>query len=271
MLNIDLSTIIFQVINFLVLFVALYFLLFKNIIKRAEKRKQELEEIREKAVKNFEESQRLREEMEQSLENIENRVEEYISRAKSELEVERLQIIEETKAQAEQIFRQAKENARLAQARAIRDFQEDIMDTIMEIVHEILTKSIPEGFHDQLVEQINDWVWELGRKEMRRVDTIRKSLQDRDQPEVLVLTAKQLSKEQQANIVRTFSALADTNVSLNVEQDESLIAGVRIRLGDFIVDNTLASKLKEIREWASEELDNQMKEMHNQMKEMQRQ
>ncbi len=264
MLNINLSTIIFQIINFLVLFAALYFLLFKNIIKRAEKRKKELEEIKGKAVKNFEESQRLREEMERSVENIKNRIEEYISRAKSELEVDRFQIIEETKAQAEQIIQQARENARLAQVRAIEDFQEDIMDTIIEIVHEILTKSIPEGFHDKLVEQITGRVWELGRKEMRRVDTIRKSLQDRDEPEVFVITGKQLSKEQQANIVRTFSALADKNVTLNVEQDESLIAGVRIRLGDFIVDNTLSSKLKEIREGAREKLEVQMKEIQSQ-------
>jgi len=264
MINIDISTIIFQIINFLVLFGALYFLLFKNIIKRAEKRKKELEEIRQKAVDNYEESQRLRDEMERSVANIKSRVEEYISRAKSELEVDRFQIIEETKAQAEQIIQQARENARLAQARAIEDFQEDIMDNVIEIVHEILTKSIPEGFHDQLVEQINDRVWELGRKEMRRVDTIRKSLEDRDEPEVAVITAEPLTKEQQANVVRTFSALADKNVSLKIEQDESLIAGVRIRLGDFIVDNTLSSKLKEIREGAKEELGVQIKEMQSQ-------
>lgn len=264
MINIDISTIIFQIINFLVLFGALYFLLFKNIVKRSEERKKELEEIREKAVNNFEESQRLREEMDRSVENIKDRVEEYISRAKSELEVDRFQIIEETKAQAEQIIHQARENARLAQAQAIEDFHEDIMDTIIEIVHEIMTKSIPDGFHAQLVEQINDRVWELGRKEMRRVDTIRKSLEDRDEPEVSVMTPKPLTKEQQANIVRTFSALADKNVSLNVEQDESLIAGVRIRLGDFIVDNTLSSKLREIREGAREGLEVQMKEMQSQ-------
>jgi len=45
MLDIDLTTILAQIINFLVTAVALYFLLFKPTIKRIEERSQEKEQM----------------------------------------------------------------------------------------------------------------------------------------------------------------------------------------------------------------------------------
>lgn len=222
-----------------------------------------MEKLCRETVENYEESERLRKEMETSMQNITNRVDEYISKAKSELEVDRFQVLNDTKAQAEQIIQQARENARLAQIRATEEFHGKMMDTIMDIVKQVLSKSLPEGFQDQLIQQITDRVWELGRKEMRQVETVRKSLAGRE-PVVTVKTPDTLTKEQQANIIRTFSALADTNVKLEVERDESLIGGIRIRLGDFIVDNSFGAKLDEIRAETIEALNHRMKELQNQ-------
>ena len=107
MLDIDLTTIIFQIINFLILVVVLYFLLFKKIIQRIETRKAELEKIRLDSVANFQESERLRSELENSVNSFNEKLDEFVSRAKSELEVIRYQVINEIKAEAEQIYHQA--------------------------------------------------------------------------------------------------------------------------------------------------------------------
>jgi len=62
-----------------------------------------------------------------------------------------------------------------------------------------------------------------------------------------VTTAKTLSPEQQRLLVRTFSALADKNISMEIDVDPELVAGVRARIGDLIVENTLAMKLNELK------------------------
>ena len=247
MLEINLATIIFQVVNFLVLFGILYFLLFKRIIERANNRKKELEDIRQQTLANFEKSEDLRKQLEESLDTIHEQVDEYISNAKAELEVDRYQVLEETKKQAEQLIKQAQSNAAVLQTREIEENQDKVLGTIIQIVENIINNSVPDEFHESLVEQINDRVWDMGKKEMRNVDLIRKSLAERE-PTLSVVTPRQLTKEQQAAIIRTFSALADKNVKLQITKDQSLISGLRIRLGDYIIDNSVKAKLDSIKE-----------------------
>lgn len=261
MLNFDLTTIIFQFVNFLILVIVLYFLLFKKLVQRSESRKKELEKLHQKTIQNYEESERLRSEMEDSLVNIKTKVDEYISKAKSELEVDRFQVLNDTKAEAEQILRRAKENVAFAQNQSSEKFHAELLDAMMEINLQILSKSTPDEIHDNLIKQINERVWELGKKEMRQVETIRKSLKDRE-PTVSVETAKPLTKKQLADLMRTFSALADKNVKLEIIDNKSLGSGARIRLGDFIVDNSYSSKFDEMKKDAAEELKKRMKELN---------
>lgn len=262
MLNIDPTTILFQIINFLVLFALLYFLLFKNLIKRADKRKSELEAILAKTQANYRDSESLRRQLEDTLENIHQEVAEYISKAKAELEIDRYQVLEETKVKAEQIIKQAQSNASTIQSLAIAETQNKMLDLIIEIVGNIINNSAPAEFHESLVKQINDRVWEMGKKEMREVDMIRKSLEERE-PTLTVRTPKPLSKEQQSSIVRTFSALADKNIKLQISRDSSLISGLRIRLGDFIIDNSLKAKLQEIKAEALEDVGERLQDLKN--------
>ena len=109
---------------------------------------------------------------------------------------------------------------------------------------------------------MNERVWDLGKNEMRRVESIRKSLADRE-PTLSVETAKPLSKEERAMVIRTFSALADKNVKLDLKINESLVSGLRVRLGDFIVDNSLATKLEEISDTTLKNLTNRLDQLND--------
>jgi len=261
MLNINFTTILFQFINFIVLAIALYFLMFKKIFSRAQQRKEKLEEIEQTAIRNFEESEKARIDLQKQIENAQTLIDGRIAQAKSELEVSRYQIIDTTKAEAEKIIKQALKSAEIEQKRSIENFNDELTTSIMEIVKQILYKYSPEVIHNNLVQQTNERIWELGKKEMDRVETIRRSLKDRE-PALSVETAFPLSKEQQANIVRTFSALADKNVKLDTVLKKDLGSGVRIRLGDFIINNSLDALLDEIEKEASMEVNN-LVEKHN--------
>jgi F0F1-type ATP synthase membrane subunit b/b' len=253
MLEIDFTTIIFQIINFLVLVVALYFFLFRKIIQRAETRKQEMEKIRGDILNDLQNAERLKNDMELEIQNIDARIEEAFDRAKNDLEGIRNQVLNETREQAEQILKQSHESFSMAKGQSVEDLQDEIVKTSLVLAKTLLQKVSSDEMHAFLVKEVNDRILEFGRKEMARVQTIRSSLTDRE-PVVFIETPKPLDKDMQAGIIRNFSALADRNVRLDIKQDESLICGVRVRLGDYIIDNSLQSKLDEMGELTINEL-----------------
>lgn len=260
MLEIDLVTILFQIINFLVLAVALYFLLFKRMIKKADERKAEAEAVRQESLQNLEESRQMRAEAEAFLENINQKVDEQIEKAKQEIEQHREEVLRATKEEVEGIYNQRKEDTIRTQKRTVEKFREEILDTIVEVSQQTLQLTTPQEIHHLLIKQMNERVWDLGKSEMRRVDTIRKSLADRE-PVLEIHSAKPLSQEEKAQIIRTFSALADKNVKLELDIHPDLVAGLRVRLGDFIVDNSLATKLNAISENTMQTLSDKLKKL----------
>ena len=60
-------------------------------------------------------------------------------------------------------------------------------------------------------------------------------------------TSKQLHNRRKmrvrSTLARTFSALADRNVNLDIDIDPALVAGARVRLGDLVIDNSLSGEL----------------------------
>lgn len=93
----------------------------------------------------------------------------------------------------------------------------------------------------------------MGRSEMARVEAFRVSLGDRE-PTAYVTSAKPLSSEQQGELARTLTALADRHVDLDLRIDASLAAGLRVRLEDIVIDNTIAGQLQELRESVAQAL-----------------
>jgi len=246
MLDIDLVTILAEIINFLVLAAALYFLLFKPSIKRINQHSAEKEALLADArSKNRQAEQKLAE-IEERLSAIDAEIESRLEEAYQQAKDESSSLLDITQKEAEKILSEAENEAAKRQQHEIEELQEKLVDTILDISSQILQKTTPKLTHDNLVKEINTEIWDLGKSDMRQVRNIRDSLADQ-KPTVYVTTAKTLSPEQQRLLVRTFSALADKNISMEIDVDPELVAGVRARIGDLIVENTLAMKLNELK------------------------
>ena len=85
------------------------------------------------------------------------------------------------------------------------------------------------------------------------LENLRQALGDRE-PTVHVATARALTTEQQGLLARTFTALADRHVNLEVTVEPALAGGLRVRLGDMVVDNSIADRLEVLREGVSQSL-----------------
>lgn len=246
MLDIDPVTILAQIINFLVLAAILYFLLFKPMVNRIDKRAEERNTLITKAKLEEEEARSKLAEVEDRLSNIdkeiETRLEEAYQRAQSESE----DLLEATQLEAEKILRSAELEAAKRQKQEMEELQGKLVDTILGISAGILSSTSSDVTHDDLIKKLTAEIWDLGKSDIHQVRTIRDSLSERT-PTVYVSSAKELLPEQQREIIRTFSALADRNVNMKIEINPDLISGIQVRIGDLIVENTLSMELASLK------------------------
>jgi len=97
MLDINLTTILFQLANFAIMAVLLYFLLFKRVSAQVQQRKEKLAQVEAETIANLAASEQAKAEAEKQIANAQLLIDEKISQAKSELEVNRFQIIDTTR------------------------------------------------------------------------------------------------------------------------------------------------------------------------------
>lgn len=257
MLNIDWATIALQAGNFLALAAALYYFAFRPAMERVRERRAEKEEMMRQIREDRQEAERLRERLDERLSEAEEEADEIITEAQKQAEAERQQMLEDVEGAIEERLDDAREDVQQMRQRAVDEFHDELIDAILDVGSEVIRQAAPREMHDALVADLNDRIWEMGREEMERVRAFRRSLGERT-PTAHVTAAEPLSSEQQGELARTLTALADRNVDIEMETNPSLAAGMRVRLGDIVVDNSIAGRLEQLREQASEALEERL-------------
>jgi F-type H+-transporting ATPase subunit b len=257
MLNIDWATIAFQTINFLALAGALYYFAFRPVMARVRERRAEKEEMMRQIREDRQEAERLRRRLDERLAEAEGEADEIITEAQKRAEAERQQMLEEVGEDIEEMLGDAREDVQQMRRRAVDAFHDELIDAILDIGSEVIRQAAPREMHDALVADLNDRIWEMGREEMERVRAFRRSLGERT-PTAHVSAARPLTSEQQGQLAQTLTALADRNVDIEMETDPALAAGMRVRLGDIVVDNSIVGRLEQLREEASEALEERL-------------
>jgi F-type H+-transporting ATPase subunit b len=258
MLNLDFATIAFQIANFLALTALLYYFLFQPVMSRVKERRAEKERLAREMAQGREEAEKLRAELEARLAEAEEEADEIIAEAQKRAEEERAALLEETHEEVERILAEAHTDAHRLHRQAVEQFHEELLDAILDISGQVIGRIAPPEVHDKLAQQLNDRIWELGRSDMKRVETFRLSLGDRA-PTAYVTSARDLSSEQQGELARTLTALADRHVNLELKTDASLAAGLQVRLEDIVVDSSIAGQLDELRDKVTEALKERMR------------
>ncbi len=247
MLNVDVSTILWQIFNFLVFAGLLYYFLFRPMSARIKAVAAEKEQLQQQLLADREAAAALRMELETRMAGTEEEATRIIEAAKAQAELDRLALMQEVQAEVEHVLTEAQVDAYRLKRQAVDEFHEDLLRAVLDVSALVIGRVSPESLQDTLLKQLNDSVWELGRVDMQRVELLRRSLGTRT-PVVIARTARPLTAEQQGHLVRTFTALADRNITLDLKVEPALGLGIRVRIGDLVLDNTIAGKLDVLRE-----------------------
>ena len=257
MLNLDWATIAFQIVNFLILSGALYYFVLRPVMGRVQQRRAEKRKLMEEIREDRREAERLRNTLEERLSEAEAEADKIVTEAQKRAEAERQDMLEEVEEEIERMLVDAREDVQQMREQTVEEFHDELIEALMDISADVIGQAAPPELHDKLVGQLADRIWEMGSEEMERVRAFRQSLGERT-PTAHVTTPRPLSPEQQGELARTFTALADRNVDIQVETNPSLAAGVRVRIGDIVVDNSIAGRLEDLRQQTSEALEERL-------------
>ena len=257
MLDIKIPTIVFEIVNFLILAFLLWKFLFQRVVEVVEKRTVEKQELIEQLKQKNAEVDQIRSELEMQLSQVDETVNDIVEKAEDQIALNHERMLERAKKESQTILEEAQSEALAIQRQSMGEYHERILDSIIDVSGRVIGKASPTELNEIFVREINDTLCNLGRSNIRQVQTLRQSLGDR-KPTVYVTTAQELSPDQQRLLVRTFSALANRNVSVEIEIDPSLIMGTRIRIGDMIVENSIATRLNDLRDEVRESLNDWM-------------
>jgi F0F1-type ATP synthase membrane subunit b/b' len=246
MLELDLATILLEIHNFLVLSAGLYFLLFRPVLNRVEARAAEKARIEGEIKEKLREADTLKTEAETRLAKLDEEINALLDTARDQIERERRQMLEAIRSEAEQARQDAEADIQRLQKQELKEFNRYVLNTLIAMSGEMIEKIAPPEVHDRLVQEANDYVWQLGKEKPNEVEALRRSLGERT-PTVHIFSARDLNPDQQRMLAKTFSALTDRSVNFELETDPHLYGGVRVRVGDVLIDNSIAAQLERIR------------------------
>ena len=259
MLNLDLPTIIFQAINFMIFFGLLYWLLFKPVTATIKQRREQRERMLREVERERQAVSVQRAELDERLSRLDEETANMIALARERGEEERREVLQEAREEVEQILVEAQADAYRIRSQAVDAFHNELVDAILEVSGTVIRNTIPDSVQDALIRQLSERIWEMGRSDIERVETFRSALGDRE-PTAHITAAESLTLEQQGLLARTLTAFADRHVNLEVNVDPDLVAGVRVRIGDIIVDSSIAGQMEELRDKALDALNEQISE-----------
>lgn len=254
MLNLDLSTILLEIVNFLVLTVVLYFFVFKPMTKRAGERAQEKAANRAALIADREEAARKLQEIDERLLNLDEEIERITDQAYENSQVLQHDLLEATRVEANKILMDAVTESRKEQEVDIKRLQTNLVGTVVHLTNDALTEITPPKAHDDLLEEMTRTIWNMGKTDMRLVQSIRESLAERI-PTVEIFVPRELTTEQHMKLLNTFNALADKEVELDVTVQPELVAGIKAHMGDIVLDNSVKTHLENMRDEVSRKLE----------------
>ena len=154
-LNIDFQQILLHLLNVVILFFIIYFLLYKPVKNFMDKRKKEYEEMDSSAASRLKEAEDLKNSYEARLKDADDEIKALKSRAADDMAAQAAQSEQQAREQAEQILEKARTKAEQESSRILANTREEITELAKEAVSKALFDS-PSDAYDSFLEHCRE-------------------------------------------------------------------------------------------------------------------
>lgn len=234
-LHIDWTTLVFQIINFLVLVAILSRFLFRPVLRIIEQRRQEVQSRLDDAAREQAEGKLLKEQYEAGVASADKQRSELMEQAKKDAEREREKTIQDAEEYVKNRKEQAERHIDQETKRSLVDMRNQITQTALHLSDRMLSEIANSDLNQSCMDRF------LGV--LRGMDTDKKErLRIASKEGVVIVSAYPLIAHQKEELADLLGA-----ETISYQEDSGLLAGASIRAGDICLDGSLKGQLDEIR------------------------
>ena len=247
-LEINLSTLLLQIANFLIMAFILTRFLFKPLKKMLDKRASQATKAMDEAEETTREAERLRLEYEKKHENIDAEFTALKNEARIVIDQTRQQMLQEAYEEIEAMRARAQEEIEQQRGEALRLHRsrigELVTDLVQRMMKDILTPQLHQAYLDAFLNQLRS-VQLNGRISTNGEEVVSAEL----------ITATPLAEENQTRAAALLEAAVSQSIDLTCRVDPDVVAGAMVRLGDMLIDGSLHGQLQQLRSRYEAQLD----------------
>jgi F-type H+-transporting ATPase subunit b len=247
MLDINLSTLLLQIANFLIMAFILARFLFKPLKGMLDRRAREATRALDEAQQATRDAQVLRSEYEKKHENIDAEFAALKNEARIVIDQTRQEMLQEAYEEIEAMRARAQEEIEQQRAEALRLHRTKIGELVSTLVQRMMEDILNPAIHQAYLEAFLD--------QLRSVQ-LEGHVSNNGQTAVSaeLITTVPLAEEERQRIVTTLETAVSEPVDLTYRVDPGLITGAMIRLGDILIDGSLQGQIQQLRSRYEEEI-----------------
>ena len=192
----------------------------------------------------------MRLEYEERLRNAQQEADEVVANAQREAAQKSAQLVREARERLDRMTEQMRSEYTRQREEIVAQNYERILDVIVDLSGNVVQSVMTRRSHDDLVQNFMASIYQMPQEEV----TTYRSVMTQRQPLAIVTTPVALSAEQSKTLADTLSSLIDRPVELQVHIAPELVAGIQVRLGDRLIDNSVRQQMNRIRDRARQDL-----------------
>ncbi len=229
----------YAVMNFLILFAALYFFVGKSVKKAVRGHREKVQAELKRSEEGRKQAKALMSDMESAALSAEEQQKEIIERAKAQAQLSSKSAVELSEHEAEIILANASETEHLLRQEMVGKVGAEAVKKVVALAENTLKQDLfassRQALTDAFIEKIEDLMAAmpsdiLNMNELKKLN-------------ITVSSAEPLSEEEMKRLTQI---MCETFLSCTNEVDDRVIGGIRMKVGDTVYDGTLANSLDKL-------------------------
>jgi F-type H+-transporting ATPase subunit b len=234
-----------QIINFLILFLALRFLLWKPMLKMLNERKQRIAQGLEDAEQARKNRERAQAEYEERIKQAEQEREEILARAAEEGEQASAETLAQARAQAERIVAEGKETVEQERQQMLVELRSQVAALSIAAANKLVGEALDEQRQRRLIDEFFGGI-KAGRVVVLEEQEIEQI--EAGELKALVTSALPLTEDEQRVVASGLADELGQEPAIEFRIDPAILGGLVIKIGDKVVDGSVGGRLEALRE-----------------------
>lgn len=235
-----------QIVNFLLLFALLYFLLWKRVLKMLDQRKQRIAQGLADAEQARKDRERAEAEYQQRIERVGQEREEILAGAAKEGEQAREKILAEARAEADRVIAETRAELERDRQEMLAELRGQVASLAIVVSNKIIGETLDEQRQRRLIDEFFSGI-RVGRVVVLDEEEIEWAKR-MGAMTALVTTALPLSAGEQETVASSLAEHLGERPALEFTVDPGILGGLVIQIGDRVVDGSVAGKLTALQE-----------------------